>query len=133
MKRVTGLGGVFFKCKDPERTRKWYSEHLGIRSEEYGAIFKWREHEKGEREGYTVWSPFKARTRYFAPSKKAFMLNYRVADLESLMALLKKEKVEIIGGIERSEYGKFAWIMDPEGNKIELFEPPGERGKKRKR
>ena len=137
MKRVTGLGGVFFKCKDPERTKRWYSEHLGITSGRNGALFKWRDPTHPQREHYTVWSPFPGKTRYFAPGRKGFMLNYMVQDIEALMAALRKERVRIVGGIEDYEYGKFAWIMDPEGNKIELWEPaaPGarQRGMARKK
>jgi catechol 2,3-dioxygenase-like lactoylglutathione lyase family enzyme len=134
MKRVTGLGGVFFKCKDPKRIREWYSRHLGIESEEYGAMFKWRDHDDPANEGYTVWAPFPNRTPYFGPGRKSYMLNYRVSNLVRLIAMLRKEHVTIVGGIETYDYGKFAWILDPEGNKIELFEPARAKPvKKRKR
>lgn len=123
MKRVTGIGGIFFKCKDPEEIKKWYNDHLGIKTDQYGGVFVWREQDDPERKGYTAWSPFSDNSKYFFPSKKDFMFNYRVENLEKLLAVLKKEGVEIVGEIEEHEYGKFGWIMDPEGNKIELWEP----------
>lgn len=125
-KRVTGIGGVFFKSRDPEALRGWYQKHLHIESGEYGALFKWRQHDQPEKEGATAWNPFPEDTSYYQPSKKDFMFNYRVEDLEALLALLKDEGVEIVGEIEEYPYGKFGWIMDPEGNKIELWEPPDE-------
>lgn len=127
MKRVTGLGGVFFKCKDPENIKQWYREHLGLPTDQYGAVFKWRDADDNEREGATVWSPFPEDTSYYDPSNKPFMLNYRVENLEALMRVLKDEGVEVIGEIEEYDYGKFGWIMDPEGNKIELWEPADNR------
>jgi predicted enzyme related to lactoylglutathione lyase len=123
MKRVTGIGGIFFKCKDPESVKKWYNDHLGIKSDQYGGAFIWREDNDPDHKGYTAWSPFSDGTKYFSPSNKDFMFNYRVEDLEKLLEVLKKEGVEIIGEMEEYEYGKFGWIMDPEGNKIELWEP----------
>ena len=123
MKRVTGIGGIFFKCKDPEEVKKWYNDHLGIKTDQYGGVFVWREHNDPEQKGYTAWSPFSDNSKYFSPSKKDFMFNYRVENLEKLLEALKKEGVEIVGEIEEYEYGKFGWIMDPEGNKIELWEP----------
>jgi catechol 2,3-dioxygenase-like lactoylglutathione lyase family enzyme len=123
MKRVTGIGGVFFKCKDPERTRAWYKKHLDLPADEYGAIFRWRDEKDPEKAGYTVWSPFPQDTNYFSPSEKNFMFNYRVDDLELLLSVLKEEGVEVVGEVEKHEYGKFGWIMDPDGNKIELWEP----------
>jgi len=125
-KRVIGLGGVFFKAKDPETLRAWYSRHLGIHSEEWGAVFRFTEEEARGRLGYNVWSPFKENTTYFAPSEKDFMINYRVADLRTLMEILRTEGIEGVGEIDESDFGKFAWIVDPEGNKIELWEPPAE-------
>lgn len=122
-KRVTGLGGVFFKCRDPEAIKSWYEKHLHIDNGEYGAVFKWRHSDQPEREGITAWSPFPGDTTYYHPSKKDFMFNYRVENLEELLKVLKSEGVEIVGDIEEYSYGKFGWIMDPEGNKIELWEP----------
>ena len=122
-KRVTGLGGVFFKAKNPEELRNWYQNHLQIESNEHGALFQWREYDNQESIGHTAWNPFPADTEYYQPSKKEFMFNYRVENLEELMEVLKKEGVEIVGEIEEYPYGKFGWILDPEGNKIELWEP----------
>lgn len=123
MKRVTGIGGIFFKSKDPESSKKWYEKHLGIKSDQYGGAFIWRDYKEPENIGYTAWGPFPDSTKYFQPSKKSFMFNYRVENLEALMKVLEKEGVEIVGEIETYDYGKFGWIMDPEGNKIELWEP----------
>ena len=125
MKRVTGIGGIFFKSDDPQRLRKWYREHFGIESEgESGAMFHWREADNPEQEGFTVWSAFPADTRYFDPSKASFMINYRVADLDWLLQQLRAEGVEVDPRVEEYEYGRFAWVMDPDGNRIELWEPP---------
>lgn len=121
MKRVTGIGGLFFKTKDPEKIRAWYKSHLGIETEQYGATYHWQK-ENGTK-GFTVWSPFKDNTTYFAPSEKDFMFNYRVENLEELLRLLKEEGVTIVGEMEVFDYGKFGWILDPDGNKIELWEP----------
>lgn len=123
MKRVTGIGGIFFKTKDPQKTKDWYSKHLGIKSDEYGATFSWLNCEKPDEKGYTVWSPFKEDTEYFAPGKSEFMINYRVENLIDLLKELKKEGVTVIDKIEEESYGKFGWIVDPDGNKIELWEP----------
>lgn len=103
--------------------KEWYRAHLGIPSDQYGGMFRWRSFQQPESVGHTTWSTFAADTEYFAPSQKDFMFNYRVADLEGLLRLLKEEGVEIVGEMETYEYGKFAWIVDPEGNKIELWEP----------
>jgi len=123
MKRVTGLGGVFFKSSDPEKLKEWYSRHLGIKSDKYGGIFRWRDFQKPDQEASTAWGPFRKDTDYFLPSRKDYMFNYRVENLEKLLEILKEEGIEIVGGIEEYEYGKFGWILDPEGNKIELWEP----------
>lgn len=123
MKRVTGLGGVFFKCEDPEKVKSWYHKHLGIESESWGAMFEWRQKDNPEMPGTTTWGPFKESTTYFAPSEKPFMFNYRVENLEALLKELEAEGVQIVGEMQEFEYGKFAWIMDPEGTKVELWEP----------
>ena len=123
MKRVTGLGGVFFKCDDPKKMKEWYRKHLGIDSDKYGAMFEWRDTKTPKNKCYTVWSLFEKNTKYFAPSKKQFMFNYRVKNLKALLKVLRKEDVKVIGEVEEYEYGKFGWIIDPEGNKIELWEP----------
>ena len=126
MKRVTGIGGVFFKCKDPEKIKDWYKTHLGLNTDDYGATFKWRLEDDPTKIGSTQWSPFSEDTKYFAPSTKDFMINYRVADLEALVVELKKEGVTVVDDIETYDYGKFVHILDPEGNKIELWEAPEE-------
>lgn len=123
MKKVTGIGGIFFKCADPKKMNVWYKKHLGMPVTEWGAMFQWREEDKPEQEGYTVWSTFSADSKQFDPSKKDFMINYRVADIEVLVEELKSADVTILDEITPSEYGKFVHILDPEGNKIELFEP----------
>jgi predicted enzyme related to lactoylglutathione lyase len=124
MKRVTGIGGVFFKAKDPKALQAWYERHLGLPSTPDGYIVFGSE--QTPEPGYTVWSAFEEGTTYYAPSTKPFMINYRVENLDALLAVLKEEGVEIVGEPEAYEYGKFGWIMDPEGNKIELWEPYNE-------
>jgi len=124
MKRVTGIGGVFFKTQDASVLKKWYSERLGIELDEWGGItFAWREKDAPERIGQTVFGPFEKDTDYFEPSEKPFMFNFRVADLHGLLGALRNEGVHVIDKVEEYPYGKFGWIMDPEGNKIELWEP----------
>lgn len=122
-KRVTGVGGVFFKTKDPSKLKDWYAKHLGIKTDEYGGAFKFRQWHAPEKSGYLQWSPFKEDTTYFAPSEKDMMVNYRVDNLVWLVEELKKEGVTILDEIETFDYGKFVHIMDLEGNKIELWEP----------
>ncbi len=128
MKRVTGLGGVFFKTTDPKKMKAWYSTHLGLPVDEYGASFRWIDINDKEAKvpALTAWSPFKDDTTYFAPSEKPFMFNYRVENLVALLKVLKDEGVQVVGEIEEYPYGKFGWIMDPESNKIELWEPKDE-------
>lgn len=121
MKRVTGIGGLFFKCENADHMKQWYKDHLGIETDQYGGCFEW--HKKDGSTGHTVWSTFEKESNYFAPSTKDFMFNYRVEDLEKLLEILLAEGVEQIGQMEVFDYGKFAWIMDPEGNKIELWQP----------
>jgi predicted enzyme related to lactoylglutathione lyase len=121
MKRVTGLGGVFFKTEDPKTTKDWYKNHLGLKTDDYGCTF-WGKDEEGKKCS-TQWSPFKQDSNYFEPSKKEFMINFRVEKLVELLTILKKEGVTIVGKMEEYDYGKFAWILDNEGNKIELWEP----------
>jgi predicted enzyme related to lactoylglutathione lyase len=120
-KRVTGLGGFFFKASDPDQIKAWYGKHLGLPIDAYGCSFWWLD-EKGDRCS-THWGPMKDDTSYFNPSEKPFMMNFRVENLEELLEVLRKEGVEIIGEMETYDYGKFGWVMDPEGNKIELWEP----------
>jgi catechol 2,3-dioxygenase-like lactoylglutathione lyase family enzyme len=123
MGRVTGLGGVFFKAEDPEKLHAWYESHLGMKREGGPVFFRWREKEN-DAPGTTVWSLFSNDTKYFDPSKAAFMLNYRVDNLDALLDQLRAAGVWVDERREDSEYGRFAWIMDPEGNRIELWEPP---------
>ncbi len=122
-KRVTGIGGIFFKSSDPKKVREWYGKHLGIPVNEWGGMFTWRNTTENDKLCTTAWNPFKSDTKHFAPSEKEFMFNYRVENLEELIKALKEEGVEQIGKIEEYEYGKFAWIMDCDGNKVELWEP----------
>lgn len=130
MKRVTGLGGIFIKYDNPENVREWYKQHLGIQTDSYGSSFEWRKTDKPEEKGYSVWSTFKKDTTYFHPSTKDFMLNFRVNDIEALLKVLKDEGVTVLDEIETFEYGKFAHILDPEGNKIELWEANDEEYEK---
>lgn len=123
MKRVTGIGGIFFKAQEPDKLREWYAKHLGFKTNEYGSLFEWRSTDAPERKGYTQWTTFSEKTKYFAPSEKQFMINYRVENLEKLVTLLREAGVTVVDEIETFEYGKFVHIMDPEGNKIELWEP----------
>lgn len=124
MKRVTGIGGIFFKSQDPSNLRQWYQEHLGIDITEWGgAIFNWRDAENSEQKGLTVWSIFPATTDYFDPSDKPFMINYRVDNLDELLAQLRQEGVQVEDKIVEEENGRFSWILDPEGNRLELWQP----------
>jgi len=123
LRRVTGIGGIFFKCKDPRKMRDWYQTHLGLKTNQYGSVFEWRQAGDPAQKGFTQWSPFKESTRYFEPSSKEFMINYRVADLAALVDTLRREGVTVTDSIQIYNYGKFVHIMDPEGNKIELWEP----------
>lgn len=122
-KRVTGLGGIFFKVKDPSKTKDWYQQHLGLNTDPYGATFEWRNSENSNKKGFTQWSPMKDDTEYFKPSEKDFMINYRVENLLDLVEELKAEGVRILDEIEDTEYGKFVHILDPDGHSIELWEP----------
>jgi len=125
MKRVTGIGGIFFKSKDPKALTEWYATHLGIPMGEHGeVVFTWRDAENPFEDGMTIWAPFPADTEYFGPVKNAFMINYRVADMDALLEALTAEGVEIDPKRDDSEYGRFAWVIDPEGNRVELWEPP---------
>lgn len=124
MKRVTGIGGVFFKCKDPKAMKQWYEEHLGIPQDPYGYTFKWYEQRDSDLVGRTVWNPFPATTDYFGDASQQLMINYRVADIEALVEQLRKEGVTIVDDIQDYEgIGKFVHILDGEGNRIELWQP----------
>jgi predicted enzyme related to lactoylglutathione lyase len=125
MTRVTGIGGIFFKAKDATALRDWYRQHLGINLEAWGGTaFRWRGPETPTGEGTTVWSIFEGDSTYFDPSPAPFMINYRVADLEAVLAALRAEGCQVDDKLEASEFGKFGWVMDPEGNRIELWQPP---------
>jgi predicted enzyme related to lactoylglutathione lyase len=131
MKRVTGLGGVFFKCRDRAATMAWYAKHLGLPVEEYGAwLFQWREAGEPERKGMTVFSFFAQDTDYFAPSERDVMFNFRVDDLDAVLTALRAEGVQVDDKVEEYPYGRFGWIMDPDGRRVELWEPnaAAERG-----
>jgi len=121
--KVTGLGGIFFKADDPDLLKKWYTENLGLPCDQHGHLFSWRKLENPDEIGYTQFSIFDKKTDYLNPAKKEFMINFRVENLEELIDQLKENGMQVIGEIESYEYGKFGWVMDPEGNKIELWEP----------
>lgn len=124
MKRVTGIGGVFFKAQDPDKLRAWYHEHLGIEFDQYGAaVFGCPDAEDERAQAQTVWSLFPSDTKYFDPSSAPFMINYRVENLAALLEQLRSEGVTVDERMEEFDYGKFGWVMDPEGNRIELWEP----------
>src|SRR5579862_954950 len=128
MKRVTGIGGIFFKSGDPKKLYEWYDRHLGIKHDpNSGAMFHWRDAEDSTKEGMTIWSIFPASTKYFDPSRSSFMMNYRVENLDELLKVLREEGVEIDPKRQDADYGRFAWITDPDGNRIELWEPPKEK------
>ena len=123
MARVTGLGGIFFKARDPKALGEWYAKHLGLPVSDFGgAMFA----EDEKRPGCTLWTPFKQDTENFKPSTKEFMINFRVDDLHALLAQLRSEGVQVDTKVDDSEYGRFGWCMDPEGNRVELWEPPAE-------
>lgn len=130
LRKVTGIGGIFFKCKDPIKLKQWYQQHLGLNTDKYGTVFEWRQGGDTLRKGFTQWSPFKETTTYFAPSTKDFMINYRVADMDGLLKELRKAGVTITDTVQTVEYGKFVHILDLEGNKIELWEPNDEEYEK---
>ena len=123
MKRVTGIGGIFFKARDPAALSAWYRDHLGLDVTDWnGAIFNWGG--EGSEPGMTIWSPFAADTTYMAPSTAPFMINFRVADLDALLSALRTEGCNVVDKTDTAEQGKFGWVIDPEGNKIELWQPP---------
>lgn len=125
MKRVSGIGGIFFQARDAATLRAWYQRHLGIDVLEWGgAAFRWADDAGRPQAGTTVWSIGDAGGEPFAPSKAPFMINYRVADLHALLAALRSEGCDVLEKVDESEYGKFGWVMDPEGNKVELWQPP---------
>jgi predicted enzyme related to lactoylglutathione lyase len=125
MQRVTGIGGIFFKAKDPDTMRAWYKRHLGIDVQAWGGTaFSWEDEDGVPTGGTTVWSVFGQSSDSFAPSTAPFMINYRVADVRGLLRALREEGCNVLDKFDDSEYGKFGWVIDPEGNKVELWEPP---------
>lgn len=120
-KRVTGIGGLFFKSTNPKESKDWYKKHLGFNTDDWGCTFWWKDKEANDCS--TQWSPFPKDTDYYKPSDKDFMFNYRVENLEELLKVLKEEGVTIVGKMQTYDYGKFGWILDNDGNKIELWEP----------
>jgi predicted enzyme related to lactoylglutathione lyase len=125
MKRVTGIGGVFFKAKDPKALQTWYKQHLGVDVQAWGGVaFDWTDADGKPVGGTTAWRIASADDSSFTPSTASFMVNYRVADLRALLKALKEEGCNVVDKIDDSEYGKFGWVIDPEGNKVELWEPP---------
>ena len=123
--KVVGVGGIFFKSENPEKTKKWYEENLGLPTDQYGTMFKSRDIDNPDEITYLQWSPFDKDTDYFDPSKKGFMINYRVQNIEDFVKVLKEKGITVLDEItEYGEIGKFVHILDPEGNKIELWEPP---------
>ena len=123
--RVTGLGGVFFKAKDSQALAEWYRTHLGIPVEDGGfAVLRWREHDEPSRVGSTVWAVFEDTSDYFGSAGQRAMINYRVADLDAVLSALRSEGVTVDENVQSDENGRFGWITDPEGNRIELWQPP---------
>jgi catechol 2,3-dioxygenase-like lactoylglutathione lyase family enzyme len=118
---VTGVGGVFLRAKDPAALASWYRDHLGVPVEENGAfaVFRW-----SESGGSTVWALFPEETDYFGPSGQGGMVNFRVADLDRVLADLRSEGVEVLERVEEHEFGRFGWVVDPEGHRVELWQPP---------
>lgn len=125
MRRVTGIGGIFFSAKDPKALGAWYRQHLGIDVQEWGgAAFTWADASGQPMKGTTIWSVGAAEGQPFAPSTAPFMVNYRVEDLAALLQALRAEGCQVLDKTDDSEYGKFGWVIDPEGNKVELWQPP---------
>lgn len=124
--KVTGIGGIFFKCENPDKIKEWYKANLGLNTDQYGTSLEWRQGADPTKYGFTQWSPFNANTKYFEPSEKQFMINYRVENIEALVEELKKNGVTVVDSIETYDYGKFVHILDNENNKIELWEPNDE-------
>jgi len=130
MAKVTGIGGIFFKTKDTSRTKDWYQKHLGIEPDAGGYVtFRWKDKDNPEVDGSTAWSPFKEDTTYFNPSDKPYMINYRVDDLDGMLAQLREAGVQVDDKLEEDDdYGRFGWAMDVDGARIELWEPPKKKG-----
>lgn len=125
MEKVTGIGGIFFKAADAKSLREWYRDHLGVPIDEsYGAAsFEWRERDQPEVLGTTVWSTFPSTTKYFDPTRSPFMINYRVDDLDAMLEQLRQAGATVDEKVENTDYGRFGWATDPEGNRFELWQP----------
>ena len=121
---ITGIGGIFFKARDAKALAAWYRDHLGMPIEEWGGSLLFWKHDPDMANALTVWTPFPDDTDHFAPSEKPFMINFRVKDLQGVLAKLKTEGVHVLPDVQEGELGKFGWVMDPEGNKVELWQPP---------
>ena len=121
--RVTGIGGIFFKAKDPATLKAWYGKNLGIQMMGYGSTFEWYQGADSTKKAFSAWTPFKETTKFFLPSEKQFMINYRVTGLDQLLAQMKTAGIMPLDSVDRNSYGNFVHLMDPEGNKIELWEP----------
>jgi len=126
MKKVTGIGGIFFKCDNPDKMKQWYQQHLGLQTDAWGTNFEWRQADHPNKKGFTQWSPFEKSSTYFGSPDQQCMINYRVDNLVVLLEQLRKEGVEIVDEIEEHDYGKFVHILDAEGNRVELWEPNDE-------
>ena len=126
MKKVTGIGGIFFKCKDPKAVKEWYNKHLGLNAGDYGASFEWRQEDDPNKKGLTQWNVNTETAKNYEPSTKDFMINYRVENLDALLEELKQEGVTILDEVVSYDFGKFVHILDVEGNKVQLWEPAGE-------
>jgi len=127
MEKVTGIGGIFFKASDPKSLREWYRDHLGVPVDDYGgASFEWREKEKPDTVGMTVWSAFATTSTYFEPTRAPYMINYRVENLDAMLEQLRSAGITVDEKVDDSEYGRFGWATDPEGNRFELWQPPKE-------
>lgn len=125
MEKVTGIGGVFFKCQEPEKLAGWYRDCLGVNiSFQHGAVFSWPEGQSPERPGSTTLGFFSLGSDYMSPSRSPFMLNFRVRDLDAMLEQLRSVGTRVMEDIEESDFGRFGWVLDPEGNKVELWEPP---------
>jgi predicted enzyme related to lactoylglutathione lyase len=124
MKKVIGIGGIFFKSKDPKALGEWYEKHLGIKNQGWGVQFMVNDLNNDVKDAYQLWSPFKADTTYFEPSTQPFMINFVVDDLAALLKQLRADGVNVMEKTDEGEFGNFGWCMDPEGNKIELWQPP---------
>jgi len=130
MKKVTGVGGIFFKCDNPDKMNQWYQQHLGLQTDGWGTNFEWRQADHPDKKGFTQWSPFEKSSTYFGSPDQQCMINYRVENLEVLLEQLRKDGVEIVDEIEEHDYGKFVHILDAEGNRVELWEPNDEEYEK---